>query len=81
MKKFLIRRDLKEFRVRWAGLQETKLQSIDKGVVDRECGRGDWSFVYSVLPCSSGGLLCVWDNAKFKSSECVPEQRFIAVKG
>lgn len=80
-KRALIRRDLGAVRDGWIALQETKLYSVDNWLVNQIRGQGEWGFCFLGSVGSAGGILCCWDKVVFEASECVVEQRFIAIKG
>lgn len=57
-KRDLIRKNLGLIEVDWVGLQEIKLRSVDRWLVNQICGRGDWGFCFSASIGSARALLC-----------------------
>lgn len=58
--KVLVRRHLRKIKAYWVVLQETKLQRVDKIVVNRVCSRRDWGFEFSTSQGPTSGILCYW---------------------
>ena len=61
-----VRRVIKKENVDFICLQETKKESIDKGMCQAIWGSADVSWELQPATNSAGGIRCMWNNNAFK---------------
>lgn len=62
-------------------VQETKLENVERIVVQRLWARGDFEFACSNLERASGGLLTIWNRDFFRVENFILHRSFILLEG
>lgn len=62
-------------------VQETKMESVEKIVVQRMWGNPNLEFASSSAVGASGGLLIIWNKDNFKMENVIVQRHFIALQG
>lgn len=62
-------------------VQETKLGNIERVMVQRIWGNGNFEFASSNSVGGSGGLLTIWNNEFFRAQNIIVHRSFILVEG
>lgn len=76
-----VRRVIKKENVDFICLQETKKESIDKGMCQAIWGSADVSWELQPATNSAGGIRCMWNNNAFKLQNKVIGNGFIFLEG
>lgn len=76
-----VRRVIKKENVDFICLQETKKESIDKGMCQAIWGSADVSWELQPATNSAGGIRCMWNNNAFKLQNKVVGNGFIFLEG
>lgn len=81
VKKNFLRKLIKRRRPDLIFVQETKLESLDRFVVQKLWGNGSFEFVCSNSIGASGGLMSVWNKEFFKATSITIHRSFILLEG
>lgn len=81
VKKRFLAKLIKERRPDMCMIQETKLERVDKGMVQRVWGDFDVDFADSGAVGASGGILIMWNKDVFKPQSVTSQRNLILITG
>lgn len=81
VKKHFVSKLIKKRKPDLIFIQETKLECIDRFVVQKLRGSGDFDFAFSNATGASGGLLSFWNKSFFKADNINSHRYFIVLQG
>ncbi|KAK8680001.1 hypothetical protein V6N13_108956 [Hibiscus sabdariffa] len=80
-KRHAVQKVIRQHRCELAVLQETKLEVVTDAIVRRIWIMDNFEYVFTPVKGRSGGIVVIWDKARFRLHGSLIQFRFVMVEG